>query len=493
MSYLVHIPIAILNSITLLGLGWMLYKLIEINFQLRARIIFIIASLILWTATLSFILDISLLYTVFDVSIITPKQLVLSYWQYEYSNTISFLVGLCYCISILFLLIKMLFQFHKLNELKTHADYSFSDNFKNTIQNLTHLFPAKFKIGVAPNIQSPMVFGITETIILLPISCCNQLSTQEVKFILLHELAHILRKDYFINLFIEISNVMLWFNPFSYLIINEIHLQREVDCDCFVIENENYPILYSKTLLGIASKANNWQNGLTLGAIGNNKQLLKRIQKMNGVKVKMGGIKYKTGLLLVFILTLLIQFNYTVKPLNNQIANQLPLVETKQLAFNNVSAVSLLTKTTKVDKVSKTKTTSPASKIKVSNNRLNSTNKMDQDNLENENEVLPNESSITYSDVLKQTKEWLRNHQNSAQFANYNSVINSDSVENNVANVLLLASIVKSYQLKRTILEKQLSKTSNYNEANDYLMNSKEWEDVLQYEKWIEEFLRSHQ
>jgi beta-lactamase regulating signal transducer with metallopeptidase domain len=491
MSYLVHIPIAILNSITLLGLGWILYKLIEINFQLRARILFIIASLILWTATLSFILDISLLYTVFDVSIITPQQLVLSYWQYEYSNTISFLVGLCYCISILFLLIKMLFQFYKLNELKTQADYSFSDKFKNTIQNLTHLFPKKFKIGVAPSIQSPMVFGITETIILLPISCCNQLSTQEVKFILLHELAHILRKDYFINLFIEISNVMLWFNPFSYLIINEIHLQREVDCDCFVIENENYPILYSKTLLGIASKANNWQNGLTLGAVGNNKQLLKRIQKMNGVKVKMGGIKYKTGLLLVFILTLLIQFNYTVKPLNNQIANQLPLVETKQLAFNNVSEVSLLTKTTKVDKVSKTKTASPASKIKVTKKQLSSYDIMDQDNLENE--VLPNESPITYSDVLKQTKEWLRNHQNSAQFANYNSEISRDSVENNVANVLLLASIVKSYQLKRTILEKQLRKTSNYNEANDYLMNSKEWEEVLQYEKWIEEFLRSHQ
>lgn len=493
MSYLVHIPIAILNSITLLGLGWILYKLIEINLQLRARTLFIIASLILWTATLSFILDISLLYEVYDVSIITSKQFIFSNWQYAYSDKISFLVGLCYCISILFLLIKMMIQFHKLNELKTQADYSFSDKFKNTIQNLTHLFPTKFKIGVAPNIQSPMVFGITETIILLPISCCNQLSTQEVKFILLHELAHILRKDFFINLFIEISNVMLWFNPFSYLIINEIHLQREVDCDSFVIENENYPILYSKTLLGIASKANNWQNGLTLCAVGNNKQLLKRIQKMNGVKVKKGGIKYKTGLLLVFILTLLIQFNYTVKPLNNQMVNQLPLVETKQLAFNDASAVSLLTKTTKVDKISKPKTTSSTSKIKVSKKQLSSSDVMDQDNLENENEVLPNESSITYSDVLKQTKEWLRNHQNSAQYANYSSVINRDSVENNVANVLLLASIVKSYQLKRTILEKQLRKTSNYNEANDFLMNSKEWEEVLQYEKWMEEFLRSNQ
>ena len=187
MSYFVHIPIAILNSITLLGLGWILYKLIEINLKLTAKTLFIIASLILFTSTLSFLLDITLVYTVFDFSIINPNQLIFSSWQYGYSNRMYFLIGLCYYFAILFLMIKMCFQFHKLNALNAHADYSFSDELKNTIQHFHHLFPTKFKIGVAQNIHSPMVFGLTETIILLPISLCNQLSTQEIKFILFHE------------------------------------------------------------------------------------------------------------------------------------------------------------------------------------------------------------------------------------------------------------------------------------------------------------------
>ena len=490
MSYFVHIPIAILNSISLLGLGWILYKFIEINLKLTAKTLFFIASIILLTASLSFLLDISLVYTLFDFSFIKPQQLIFSSSQYEYSNRLYFLIGLCYYLAVLFLLIKMFLQFHKLNELKTQADYSFSDELKNTIQHFKHLFPTKFKIGVAENIQSPMVFGITETIILLPISLCNQLSTQEVKFILLHELSHILRKDYFINICIEISNMILWFNPFSYLIINEIDLQREIDCDCFVIENEHYPIMYSKTLLGIASNVNTWQNGLTLGAIGNDKQLLKRIQKINGLNNTLSGIKYKTGLLFVFILTLFIQIN--IKPAKHLMGNRIPLHETKQLALNNNPAISKLSKETKGDKLNLTKTLS-THKIKQTKPQLNKLEIMDQVNVEKENEILLNESSITYSDVLNQTKEWIRNHQNSAQFANYNSSINSDSVENNVANVLLIASIVKSYQLKRTLLEKQLRKTSNFNEANDYLMNSKEWEEILQYEKWISAFLRSQQ
>ncbi len=492
MQYLVHIPIAILNSITILGLGWVLYKFIELNLTLSAKSLFIIGCSILLTATLSFLLDITLVYTVLDFSIIKPQQLIFSSWQYDYSNRIYFLIGLCYYLAVLFLLIKMVVQFQKLNQLKKHSDYSFSDEFKNTIQNFKQLFPSKLKIGVAQNIHSPMVFGLTETIILLPISLCNQLSTQEIKFILLHELAHILRKDYLVNLFIEISNRMLWFNPFSYVIINEIHLQREVDCDRFVIENEHYPIIYSKTLLGIASNSNNWQNGLTLGAIGNDKQLLKRIQKMNGVNDTWSGIKYKTGLLFVFILTLFIQFNINVKPFKNLMGNHVGLVEIKQLALNNKSTISILNNETKHDKINLTKTLSTR-KIKQTKPQLNKSEIIDQVNLKKENEILLNESSITYSDVLNQTKEWIRNHQNAAQFANYNSAINRDSVENNVANVLLIASIVKSYQLKRTILEKQLRNTSNYDEANDYLMNSKEWEDILQYEKWISAFLRSQQ
>ena len=38
-----------------------------------------------------------------------------------------------------------------------------------------------------------------------------------------------------------------------------------------------------------------------------------------------------------------------------------------------------------------------------------------------------------------------------------------------------------------------LVKAQDKNEAFDYLMNSKEWADIIEYEKWAEEYLRRHQ
>ena len=489
MQYLVHIPIAIFNSIILLGLGWVLYKFIEVNLSLKAKSLFIMGSFILCLTTLSFLLDISLVYTVLDLTWFNFQPKLFSTIQLDISNTFFYGIGIFYYVTIIFLWGRMLFQFEKLNKLKINADFSYSEDYKSLLQKFSSLLPTNLKIGISFNVNSPMVFGVTETIVLLPISLCNQLSTQEIKYILLHELAHILRKDYIINILIEMSNVIMWFNPFSYLIIKEIHLQREIDCDRFVIENEKNPIIYAKTLLGIASNTYNYQNSLTIGAIGSNQQLLKRVQKMNGVNNKLISLKTKCGILIIFILLIFIKLNYSSINNPDNIKNFI-FIENKQFVKRIKNEVYKNQSILKSDPIKVKSFANTQRKNKPTKHQL----PVERINIIHANEMLDNEPSISYADILKQTKDWIKNHQSSALYANYNTaVLNKDSVDNNMANFLLIASIVKSYQLKRTILEKQILKTSNYNEANDYLMNSKEWEDILQYEKWISAFLSSHQ
>jgi len=385
-----------------------------------------------------------------------------------------------------------LIQFNKLYTLKSNADYSFSEKYKSIINDFSHLLPAKIKIGIVDNISSPMVFGITETIVLLPITLCNQLTTQEIKYILLHELAHVLRKDYFVNIFIEISKILMWFNPFSYLLINEIQLQREIDCDRFVIESETNPLLYSKTLLSIANFNTQEQNSLSMGAIGMNNQLLIRIKKMNGVDNSSNNVKFKFALLFVVIFTLFFKFNFNKNQSAEGVAeNKVAFNNQKPLAFNknNIKIENNTSKLWVQDIRSKT----ISKKLKVKQ-KQNISDVIVNDEYVQVGEIQPNESEISYSDILQQTKEWIKNHQSPALFVNYNTTeINKDSIDNKFANVILLTSIMKSYQLKRALLENQIHRTTNYNEANDYLMNSKEWEDVLQYEKWIEDFLKSRQ
>ena len=488
MQYLIHIPMAILNSITLLGLGWVLYKFIENNFKLSAKSLFLIASSILLLSTLLFLLDISLLFTLFDLTWLKIQPQLFSNFQFDISNRLLFGIGVCYYVTIIFLLIKMLFQFNKLNELKAEADFSFSENYKSILHNFSNLVPSKLKIGVVDNISSPMVFGVTETIVLLPISLCNHLSTQEIKYILLHELAHVTRKDYLINIFIELSNTILWFNPFSYLMINEIHLQREIDCDLFVTKNESNPILYSKILLSIANFNADIKNNFSIGAIGSSKQLLMRIQKINGIENTFKQVKIKFALFFIFIFSL---FKFNASNLN-----AISPIDDRKVSFINQSLVlnKVDVKSISLQKSELRNNKKPFSYKQKVKQKQSTTLTSENENIVQLDELLPNEPGVSYSDILQQTKNWIRNHQSPALFAKYNTTeINKDSIDDKVANVLLLASIVKSYQLKRALLEKQIHKTSNYNEANDYLMNSKEWEEVLQYEKWIEQFLSSHQ
>jgi len=63
---------------------------------------------------------------------------------------------------------------------------------------------------------SPATYGFLKPVILLPASCLTGLSTKQLQAILLHELAHIKRYDYFVNLLQVVIGNLFFFNPFIY-------------------------------------------------------------------------------------------------------------------------------------------------------------------------------------------------------------------------------------------------------------------------------------
>ncbi|HEY2726356.1 MAG TPA: M56 family metallopeptidase, partial [Parafilimonas sp.] len=59
----------------------------------------------------------------------------------------------------------------------------------------------------------PMVVGYFKPVILFPAAAFTALAPEEIEAILLHELAHIRRKDYLINIFQRIAEIIFFFNP----------------------------------------------------------------------------------------------------------------------------------------------------------------------------------------------------------------------------------------------------------------------------------------
>ena len=110
----------------------------------------------------------------------------------------------------------------------------------------------------------------------------------------------------------------------------------------------------------------------------------------------------------------------------------------------------------------------------------------------NWNEVGRSSSLITksYDEMVEKTVQWIKARAVENQFASYEE--NQNEVEFEVAEKLLMRAIFTNYQLKRELLNDRLTKASDEKEAMDYVINSKEWEQMQQFEKWTAEFLKKH-
>ena len=79
--------------------------------------------------------------------------------------------------------------------------------------------------------EVPMVIGYFKPVILFPASALTALAPAEIEAILLHELAHIYRKDFLINILQRITEIIFFFNPAVLWISSLIKEERENCCD----------------------------------------------------------------------------------------------------------------------------------------------------------------------------------------------------------------------------------------------------------------------
>ena len=80
-------------------------------------------------------------------------------------------------------------------------------------------------------IKVPVVVGWLKPVILLPIGMLAQLPADQVESILLHELAHISRRDYLFNFAQHFVDTMYFFNPALLWVSSLIRTERENCCD----------------------------------------------------------------------------------------------------------------------------------------------------------------------------------------------------------------------------------------------------------------------
>lgn len=105
------------------------------------------------------------------------------------------------------------------------------------------------KIAESGIAKVPMVIGHLKPLILIPAGLLTALPPTEIEAILIHELAHIQRRDYLINLFQSLLEIIFFFNPAVLWLSSLIRTERENCCDDIAIQQTSSKVNYIKALV----------------------------------------------------------------------------------------------------------------------------------------------------------------------------------------------------------------------------------------------------
>jgi bla regulator protein blaR1 len=137
-------------------------------------------------------------------------------------------------------------------------------------------------IWISEYVSSPVTIGFLKPVILVPLAAINHLNPSQLEAVLLHELSHIRRFDYLINLVMNFIRTILYFNPFVKAFVRTVEREREKSCDEMVMQFQYDPHAYASALLTL-EKASSELIPLVLPATGRKNELLKRIEIILGI------------------------------------------------------------------------------------------------------------------------------------------------------------------------------------------------------------------
>jgi len=123
----------------------------------------------------------------------------------------------------------------------------------------------------------PATVGWLRPVILLPVSLATRLSQAEIEAILAHELAHVRRHDYVINIAQSVIEALLFYHPAVHWVSRRIREERENCCDDAVVELFEDPLTYARALTNVEVFR---AESLRLGLASNGGSLMSRIERL---------------------------------------------------------------------------------------------------------------------------------------------------------------------------------------------------------------------
>jgi Antirepressor regulating drug resistance, predicted signal transduction N-terminal membrane component len=203
---------------------------------------------------------------------------------------------------------------------------------------------SKEKLNVKSNItiiydkylKSPYVYGIISPKIVISEDILNKLEKEELKYVFLHEVTHIKRKDLIVNVFIIMLQAIYWFNPVIWYSLYRFKQDCEVACDATALKTLNaYEAReYGQTIINMIKI--NTRSKILLGTLGFANKYSKRRIIMITLFNKRSTLRTAIGIITAFTLIFMVGCSSLNKPSKDNSQNSnVTQDDNKQNEVNN--------------------------------------------------------------------------------------------------------------------------------------------------------------
>jgi beta-lactamase regulating signal transducer with metallopeptidase domain len=212
-----------------------------------------------------------------------PASLAASHAALTVSTSVAWYTFLAWVTTALAGIARVVLATFQLRRLRADAVPANMESFSADIRTLIEEAQKSRPVAllVSKKLEVPTAIGFRRPAVILPVWMLESTPAEELKYILLHELAHLRRRDDWTNLAQKVLKAIFFFLPSVWWIERRLSLDREMACDDAVLARSGTPLVYAECLAHVAERSFlRRQLALAQAAVGRVCQLTERVTKI---------------------------------------------------------------------------------------------------------------------------------------------------------------------------------------------------------------------
>lgn len=276
-------------------------------------------------------------YPAFPVYEHNPTLLSSILTQFERSFP---LISIMYITGIMLQAMFLLAGYRRIRTWKTVGVTEPGHDLQNRFEHLASIMGINRRVffRLSEKVNVPLVIGYIKPVVLIPLSVISHLDQHQLEAVIIHELSHIRRHDYLLNLLKVAIETILFFNPFVWLCARLVNTERENACDDLVLKLTKQPLVYATVLFKL-EKMKADPDAFSLAITGKKFDLLNRIKRLTDVKTSSSAMKIQLFVILICCSTIM-SLAWIPAQTATEIVNPVAITSPKPISLEGVTVIA---------------------------------------------------------------------------------------------------------------------------------------------------------